>query len=241
MIEQQDVRLAHVVGRQIGAEYADIHRKHRVGVRAGVVMGSATRSRDAICLQLSDGSDVDCDYVAVGVGLVPASDLAAQSKIRCDSGILVDDYFRTNLPNLYAAGDVANHFNPPFGRRMCVEQNDNAIQQGIAVAANLLGQGVVYSDPHWFWPDQYEHKLQGVALINSSRTHVDRCTLESRRFTRFYLQDNETFGAIALNTGPEIKFPSRLIAMNAVTEPAALADLCLELKAVAKTHAVEAS
>ena len=240
MIEQHEVPLAHGVGRQIGAEYADIHREHAVGVRTGVVVDRATCSGDAICLQLSDGSNVVCDYVAVGVGLVPACDLAAQSGIRCDNGILVDEYCRTNLPDVYAAGDAANHFNPLFGRRMRVEHHDNAIRQGIAVAANLLGEGMVYTDPHWFWSDQYEHTLQGVGSINTSKTHVDRGAVESRSFTRFYLQDNFIIGAVALNTGPEIKYASKLIAMKAVTEPAALADPDFDLKAMAKKHAATA-
>jgi 3-phenylpropionate/trans-cinnamate dioxygenase ferredoxin reductase component len=237
MIEQQEVPLAHIVGRRIGAEYADIHREHAVEVRTGVVVDRATRSGDAICLQLSDGSNVACDYVAIGVGLEPACDLAAQSGISCDKGILVDEYCRTNLPDVYAAGDVANHFNPLFGRRMRVEHHDNAIRQGIAVAANLLGEGMVYADPHWFWSDQYEHTLQGVGSINTSTTHVDRGAVESRSFTRFYLQDNSIIGAVGLNTGPEIKYASRLIAMKAITEPAALADPDFDLKAMAKKHA----
>jgi 3-phenylpropionate/trans-cinnamate dioxygenase ferredoxin reductase subunit len=240
MIEQQEVPLAHIVGRQIGAEYADIHREHAVGVRTGVVVDRATCSGDAICLQLSDGSNVACDYVAVGVGLVPVCDLAAQSGIRCDNGILVDEYCRTNLPDVYAAGDVANHFNPLFARRMRVEHHDNAIRQGSVVAANLLGERVVYADPHWFWSDQYEHTLQGVGLINTAKTHVDRGAVESRSFTRFYLQDNSIVGAVGLNTGPEIKYASRLIAMKAVTEPAALADPGFDLKAMAKMHAATA-
>ena len=99
---------------------------------------------------------------------------------------------------------------------------------------------MAYADPHWFWSDQYEHTLQGMGSINTSKTYVDRGAVESRSFTRFYLQDNSIIGAVALNTGPEIKYASRLIAMKAVTEPAALADPDFDLKAMAKKHAATA-
>jgi AcrR family transcriptional regulator len=56
-------------------------------------------------------------------------DMAVESGIATDNGILVDEYCRTNVLEVFAAGDVANHYHPLFGRRMRVEHWQNAMQQ----------------------------------------------------------------------------------------------------------------
>src|SRR5690606_3451822 len=106
------------------------------------------------------GRRFPCDLAVVGVGVEPVVDFLDGSGIAIDNGVLVDEYCRTNVDDVYAAGDVANHWHPVFGRRMRVEHWQNAMQQGAAAARSMIGTGQPYGAIHWFWSDQYDQNLQ---------------------------------------------------------------------------------
>jgi 3-phenylpropionate/trans-cinnamate dioxygenase ferredoxin reductase component len=96
----------------------------------------------------------------VGIGIEPVVDMLGDSGIHLDNGVVVDQYCRTNISGIYAAGDVANHYHPVFDRQMRVEHWQNAVKQGAAAARSMLGKLVTYDEVHWFWSDQYEANLQ---------------------------------------------------------------------------------
>jgi len=79
-----------------------------------------------------------------------------------DNGILVDEFGETSVPDVFAAGDVANRHHPLLGRRVRVEHFDNALKQGTSVARAMLGGREASDDVHWFWSDQYDHNVQYV-------------------------------------------------------------------------------
>lgn len=84
------------------------------------------------------GQRVDCDFAVVGVGVEPVVDVVADSGVETSNGILVDEYCRTNVQDIYAAGDVANHYHPVFQKRMRVERG-LAMNALAAVLPNLVG------------------------------------------------------------------------------------------------------
>src|SRR5207237_7999613 len=110
----------------------------------------------------ASGARIACDFVVVGVGVAPACEWLAGSGIALENGILVDERCRTNLPDVYAAGDVANWWHPGLGQRLRVEHFDNAQNQAIAAARSILGQGAPYAPVNYFWSDQYDLSLQYV-------------------------------------------------------------------------------
>src|SRR6185437_6027963 len=105
------------------------------------------------------GRTVDCDLVIVAIGIQPNVEIAEGTQIAVDNGILVDASCRTSVPDVFAAGDVANHLHPLFGR-VRVEHYNNAEKQPVAAAMSMLGATSEYSYVHTFWSDQYEHKLE---------------------------------------------------------------------------------
>jgi 3-phenylpropionate/trans-cinnamate dioxygenase ferredoxin reductase subunit len=85
-------------------------------------------------VRTKNGRRLECDLVVAGIGIMPNSELLAASGAAVDNGVLVDERCRTSLPDVYAAGDVANHLHPVFGR-LRVEHWNNGYQQGRAAAA----------------------------------------------------------------------------------------------------------
>jgi 3-phenylpropionate/trans-cinnamate dioxygenase ferredoxin reductase subunit len=237
MLEILPVPLGRVVGDLIGNIYADIHREHGVTLRTGVSVVAAASHGDQLELQLSDGTYVECDELAIGVGLIPDDHLARDAGLGCGNGIIVDQYGRTSAEHVFAAGDVAVHHHPLFERSMRVEHHENAIRHGAAVALNLVGANVAYEDPHWFWSDQYEHKLQGAGLVGGGNRIAVRGRPDDRRFTMFYLDDDKVVGALSMNTGTEIKHAARLISARAQVAPGVLEDQSQDLKQMVKAAA----
>ena len=154
---------------------------------------------------------LDCDLVIVAVGIRPNVDALSGSSIALDNGILVDAHCQTNVPHIFAAGDVANTLHPLFGR-VRVEHYNNAEQQGRAAARALLGTPQPYEYIYSFWSDQYEHKLEYDGYATSWERLVVRGSLESRTFLAFYLTQGIMQAACGLNRGgdPEIEADSEL-------------------------------
>lgn len=86
-----------------------------------------------------NGREVEADLAVVGIGVEPVTDFLAGSGIEVDNGIVVNQRFETNVPDVYAAGDVANFFDPLFERQRRIEHWSNANYQGTEVGKVLAG------------------------------------------------------------------------------------------------------
>jgi 3-phenylpropionate/trans-cinnamate dioxygenase ferredoxin reductase subunit len=159
-------------------------------------------------------------------------DVAKATEITVGNGIRVDEFCRTTALNIYAAGDVANHYHPLFDRRMRVEHFDNATRQGAAAALNMLGDRTRYDDPHWFWSDQYDHSLQYAGHAEQWDEVVVRGSLEARDFVAFFLLDGKLAGAFGLNRGGEIMLAKELLARRITVDANELRDEDFDLSSL---------
>lgn len=198
MLEAFEVPLERTLGADVGRLIGDIHREHGVDLRTGEQVTAITDTGGQVLVE-TGCARIEADAALVGVGLVPNIEMVEGTGVRVDDGIVVDEHCRTTTPGIYAAGDVARHHHPLFGRHMRVEHYDNAIKQGVAAAANMLDAGVVYDDPHWFWSDQYEHNLQSVGVADVWDEVVVRGSLESRSFAAFYLHEGRVRALLAFD------------------------------------------
>ena len=146
------------------------------------------------------GRRIACDLVIVAVGIEPNVEIVKGSGVATRDGILVDATCRTNVAGIFAAGDVANHLHPIFGR-VRVEHYNNAEKQGAAVAKSMLGSRAEYRYMHSFWSDQLEHKLEYVGHAHKWDRFVVRGSLGERKFVGFYLQAGKLRAAVGLNRG----------------------------------------
>ena len=220
-----------VLGPEMGELFAGIHRDAGVELIAHdeVVRFEGTqRVEHAVTKR---GRRLDCDFAIVAVGIEPNVDILQGTDVPLDNGVLVDARCSTNVPDIFAAGDVANHLHPLFGR-VRVEHYNNAEKQGAAAARSMLGALDEYRYLHTFWSDQYEHKLEYVGHVRKWDQFVVRGSSAERRLIGFYLQAGSLRAAVGLNRGGdpeldeggEMAKAGRLIARGARPAPAALAD-----------------
>jgi 3-phenylpropionate/trans-cinnamate dioxygenase ferredoxin reductase component len=129
VIDPASVPLERVMGTEVGAIYRDIHTDHdtRMLMRTGVEAFEGDEAVERV--RTSDGRELRCDFVVVGVGVVPRVELVVESDIVLANGIVVDEHLQTNVPGVFAAGDVANAHHPFYGESIRVEHWANALNR----------------------------------------------------------------------------------------------------------------
>lgn len=230
VVEIFETPLQRAVGREVGKIYEAIHEEQ--GVRFHLGQGverfdGAGRVEEVVT---DRGSRIGCDFAVVGVGIQPATDVVDGAGVAVDNGILVDEYCRTNVDGIYAAGDVANHYHPLFGSRLRVEHWDNALKQGAAAARNMVGRDVPFDDPHWFWSDQYDTNLQYMGYAPEWDELVVRGSMEERNFAGFYVKDGVVRAVVGLNRGKDVRRSAGLIRAGQPVDLAALRDEDVDLR-----------
>jgi 3-phenylpropionate/trans-cinnamate dioxygenase ferredoxin reductase component len=223
--------LDRVLGGQVGALIAAIHRANGVELLAGEQVAAFEGTERVEAIVTGTGHRIACDFVVAGIGVEPDVPAVAGSSIAEDNGILVDEFCRTSAADVYAAGDVANHLHPLFGR-IRVEHYNNAEKQGTAAARSMLGSTAPYDYVHTFWSDQYEHTIEYVGHVTKWDEFVVRGSVEDGRLVGFYLVDGVVRAAVGLDRGgdPELDHDSemaacaRLVATRARPARGVLAD-----------------
>jgi 3-phenylpropionate/trans-cinnamate dioxygenase ferredoxin reductase subunit len=224
--------LFRVLGEQVGQVMATIHRDRGVETLFDDVATSFEGDGRVERVITKRGRRVDCDFAVVGVGVEPVVDVVIGSGVKIGNGILVDEYCRTNVQGIYAAGDVANHFHPIFQKQMRVEHWHNAIQQGAAAARSMLGTGQPYDAVHWFWSDQYDVNLQYAGFHQAWDQVVVRGNLDTRNFIAFYLSRGRIDAVVGLNRGKDVRRAMPLIKARTAVDPRQLGDEGVDLRSL---------
>lgn len=235
VLEMESVPLQRALGQRFGALIGQIHREAGVELRTGERVESVAETRDGL-LVTTDRGRLECGMLLVAVGLQPNAEVVAGTAVRCENGILVDEYCRSTVPDIFAAGDVAAHRHPLYGRHIRVEHHDNAQRQGAAAARNMLGPAVSYDDPHWFWSDQYEHSLQSVGIAGPDDEIVVRGSVPDRCFSVFSLSGGKVRSVFALDRGKDVIAGRRLIAAGVPVRAEELRDESVNLRRLAPSR-----
>jgi 3-phenylpropionate/trans-cinnamate dioxygenase ferredoxin reductase subunit len=201
ILEPRSQPLLGVVGEQIGATFAALHRDHGVDLRLGVGVKGFAGEGTASSVLIKSGHSISADTILIGVGAAPNIALAdAAGLMLAEGGIAVDATLRSSDPDIYAAGDVAAHDHPKYRHRVRVEHWANAKDQGLHVAGNLLGAEAPYVLRPFFFSDQYDLGCEYRGLADPSKDRlVVRGDLASRDFTAFWLRDGGVAAAMNVN------------------------------------------
>jgi 3-phenylpropionate/trans-cinnamate dioxygenase ferredoxin reductase subunit len=201
VVEPLSQPLVRVVGEQVGAAFADLHREHGVDLRLGVGVAGILGGGGVESVQLTDGSSLAAETVVVGVGVKPNVELAEAAGLAlADQGVAVNAALQTSDPDIYAVGDIAAHDHPRYDGRVRVEHWAAAKDQGAHVAGNLMGAGDPYELRPFFFSDQYDLGCEYRGLADPARDElVVRGDLGSREFTAFWLRAGGVVAAMNVN------------------------------------------
>ena len=163
VIEAADRVLARVASPEISAYYEALHQSQNVAIHTGVGVSSLRAENGhiaAVCL--ADGTEIDCDLLLVGIGVVPETQLAKEAGLDVENGILTNHHYQTNDSSIFAIGDnVLAQGRWPIR----VESIHNAQFGGHYLASQFTDGKPPLDEAPWFWSDQYDRKLQSAGLV----------------------------------------------------------------------------
>jgi 3-phenylpropionate/trans-cinnamate dioxygenase ferredoxin reductase subunit len=188
-----------VFGREVGEFYRDVHADHGVRLLLGQGVEALEGDGSVSRVRTTAGETVDCDFVVVGVGVRPRTGLAERAGLDVENGILVDERLRTSAENVFAAGDVANHPHPFYGRRIRVEHWANALNQGPAAARAMLGDQKPYERLPYFFSDQYDVGMEYSGHAAEWDEVVFRGDRDGGEFLAFWLSDGRVMAGMNVN------------------------------------------
>ena len=236
-IEPFKTPLYRALGEEIGRVVEGLHRDNGVEMILDDAVTAFEGAGKVERVVTRNGRRIDCSLAVFGLGIEPATELVAGTPVRVDNGIVVDDQCRTNVPGIFAAGDVANPYHPACGRQMRVEHWQNGVKQGAAAARSMLGRGQPYDEVHWFWSDQFDANIQYAGFHAAWDQIVVRGSLESRKFLAFYLTGGRVESVVAINQGRDMRRTFPIIKARTAVDPASLADPNVDLRTLAPATA----
>ena len=226
VIEPESAPLHASLGPELGGVFAALHREHGVDLRLDQGVAGFWGAGQVSAVVTSGGAEVPADVVIVGIGVRPNTRLAEEAGLEVSGGVLVDASLRTSDPDIYAAGDVANAYNPLFGRRIRVEHWANALNGGPAAARAMLGQDVSFDQIPYFFTDQYDlgMEMSGVVTPGEYDEVVYRGDVAGREFIAFWLSDGSVVAGMNVNVWDVTDDIQALIRSGHPVDKARLAD-----------------
>jgi 3-phenylpropionate/trans-cinnamate dioxygenase ferredoxin reductase subunit len=211
VVEAAERVLERVTKPELSKFFHQLHLDEGVEIITSAQVSGFTGETHVSGVTLNTGAAVPADLVVLGIGIVPNTELAEAAGLSVDDGIVVDALGRTSHGDIYAAGDCTNHPNDLLGRRLRLESVPNAIDQGKAVASDILGAPVEYAAIPWFWSDQYETKLQIAGLSDTADSLSLRGSYESGSFAIFHFAGTQLVCVEAVNRPAEFMAARQLI------------------------------
>lgn len=239
VLEAQERILGRSVPPQAAEAVAEVHRNEGVDIRTGVSIEKIEGRKGVEGVVLAGGECLEADAVVVGIGIVPNIRLAGEAGVETADGIITDEFGRTSVDNVYAAGDCACGYLPRYGRHIRMESFQNADQQGMNTAATIAGRPAGYDPVPFVWSDQYQRVLQTAGFPAAGNRCVQRGSVEEENMVVFSLEDDRLVGVTGWGKGmliaKDIRFTQRLLQNGVHPHPEQLADPGVAVKDLAST------
>ncbi|MFD2191728.1 NAD(P)/FAD-dependent oxidoreductase [Pistricoccus aurantiacus] len=172
---------------------------------------SGSPDEEGVTLKLSDGSEQRFDAMVSGLGIEPCVELAENAGLEVDDGIIVDEYLRTSVADIYAAGDVARYPDQILGRRR-IEHVNNATQMGGTVGRIMAGSDEAYRHTPYYYSHVFDMDYMAVGTLDASLTTVEDWAEPLKKGVIYYLDGERVAGVLLWNLGKGLKAAREVLA-----------------------------
>ncbi|MGH2823310.1 MAG: NAD(P)/FAD-dependent oxidoreductase [Thermoleophilaceae bacterium] len=234
IVMQEEVTLDRFYGTEVGGYFQRVLEEHGVEVHGGDEVerfeGTDGQVRKVVT---NAGLELDCDFVVIGVGVMPDVMLARSAGlelgdaggVRCSAGL------ESSVPGVFAAGDICEYDSPVHGRPMRIEHWDVAFNQGKTAALNMLGRGVEHDTIPYFFSDLADWTSMEYVGPGSGDVVV-RGSIDEGEFCAFYLDEGRVTAALSVGRSDDLEHARRFIADRAQPDRGALTDLGMDLSSL---------
>ncbi|RAZ73018.1 NAD(P)/FAD-dependent oxidoreductase [Mesorhizobium atlanticum] len=229
LIEAAPRILQRVAAAETSNFFRDLHSANGVVILEGVGVNRLAGEGRVSAALLSNGITLSIDFVIVGIGVVPSTQLAAQAGLAVDNGIWTDAQGRTSDPRIWAAGECASF--PYEGGRVRLESVGHSIEHSELVAGNIIGGTKAYEAKPWFWSDQYDVKLQ-IAGLNAGYDRVVERTIDQRSKSIWYFRGDRLVAVDAINNPRAYMIGKRIIDSRQTISADAVVDATKDVKSL---------
>ncbi len=231
IVMMEDVTFEQFYGEEVGRFFQNALEEHGVAVHGGQEVERFEGDGERVTKVVTNGGlELECDFVVVGIGVIPDVTLAKgaglqigdQGGVKCSAGL------ETSEPGIFAAGDICEYDSPVHGKPMRIEHWDVAFNQGKTAAFNMLGRGLRHEVVPYFFSDLADWVSMEYVGPGSGET-VIRGSLEDGEFAAFYVDDGRVTAAMSVGRSDDLDYARRFILEKTRVDRAALADPGVDL------------
>jgi len=234
IVMMEDVTFEPFFGEKVGRFFQDALEEHGVKVHGGEEVDRFEGDGERVTKVVTkSGLELDCDFVVVGIGVMPDVSLAKSAGLRIgeQGGVACSARLQTSEPNIYAAGDICEYDSPVHGQPMRIEHWDVAFNQGKTAAFNMLGRGLEHDVVPYFFSDLADWVSMEYVGPGSGEP-VIRGSMEDGEFAAFYLDEGQVKAALSVGRSDDLEHARRFISERTHVNPEALGDLDADLSSV---------
>lgn len=191
---------ARVYPRDLSLFLNDYFRQKGVEVLAGEGVEDIQDDGQVFKVKTDKGKNLEFDVVVAGIGIIPNTRLAETAGLKVGNGVEVDELLRTNDPDTYAAGDVAEFYAPVLGKRKRLEHEDNAKKMGKQAGRNMAGATEPYTYLPYFYSDLFELGYEALGELDSRMEIFSDWTEVFTKGVIYYLAEGRVRGVLLWNT-----------------------------------------
>jgi 3-phenylpropionate/trans-cinnamate dioxygenase ferredoxin reductase subunit len=196
--------MGRIVPKEISTIVRKKHEENGVDIHLRTNITSIKKNTDNYTIQLSNNASVICNMIIVGIGAIPNVEIFDNTALKIDNGIITNQYNKTSIENVFAAGDVSNFYHPLYEENIRLESWKHAQNHGVSAGKNIVGQKTEYSEVPWMWSDQYNLNLQLTGRCDEYDSLVKRGKDENDGIIYFFMKNNQVFGACGVGIGGKI-------------------------------------
>ena len=157
-------------------------------------------------VKTKQGRHIQADVIGIGLGITLNTAILANTPVEVRSGIVVNEYLETNVPGVYAAGDVAEFFDPTIGHHHTMGTWDNAMAHGRIAGVNMAGGHQAYLDVPTYTSPLFD---VNIAVVGTAESNNPELTSIARRepgekgnenYRKLFFRDNKLVGVLMIGS-----------------------------------------
>ncbi len=182
------------------------------------------------------GRTIQADVIGVGLGITLNTGILAKTPVEVRQGVVVNEYLETNVPHIYAAGDVAEFYDPTINTHHTMGTWDNAMAQGRIAATNMAGGHAAYIDVPTYTSPLFD---VNIAVVGTAESNNPELTSLARRepgekgnenYRKLFFRENKLVGVLMIGSPKGRKKLVEIVKNQQAIETATEREALLTLK-----------